>query len=193
MDTQDGNPAGDNAPFFDEFRVDLRLSEPDYRIGVDEEIISSLEALHEDLYFETHTLFSLIGGRYQTSLSNPGRVLPFVDPSGAGQPGEARLVLTGKERGNPELVVRSWAGDSPEPVLQQYELTPLPVEEPGLVGAVLADGQEGLRQLMVRVTVPDSLDRYEEFAARSSESGIDRQFLSVELLEGMLRSLRRPP
>ena len=124
MDTQDGNPDGDNAPFFDEFRVDLRLSEPDYRIGVDEEIISSLEALHEDLYFETHTLFSLIAGRYQTSLSNPGRVLPFVDPTGAGRPGKARLVLTGKEKGNPELVVRTWAEGSSEPVLQLYELTP---------------------------------------------------------------------
>ncbi len=190
MDIQDGNPAGDNAPFFDEFRVDLRMSEPDHRIGVDEETISSLEALHEDLFFETHTLFSLIGGRYQTSLSNPGRVLPFVDPSGAGQPGEARLVLTGKERGNPELVVRTWTEGEPAPLLQRYDLTPLPVEELGLVGATLAEGQEGLRQLMVRVTVPDSLDRYEEFAARASEAGIDRQFLSVELLEGMIGGLR---
>jgi hypothetical protein len=189
MNVQDGNPASDNAPFFDEFRVDLRLSEPDYRIGVDEEIISSLEALHEDLYFETHTLFSLIGGRYQTSLSNPGRVLPFVDPSGAGRPGLAKLVMTGKERGNPELVVRSWTADSEEPLLQRYELTPLPVEEPGLVGVTLADGAEGLRQLLVRVTVPDSVDRYEEFAVRTSESGIDREFLNVGLLEGMLRSL----
>ncbi len=57
------------------------------------------------------------------------------------------------------------------------------------MGAVVAAGDEGLRQLMVRVTVPDSLDRYDEFAARSSEAGIDRQFLSVELLEGMLRTL----
>ena len=37
------------------------------------------------------------------------------------------------------------------------------------------------------------VDRYEEFAARSGESGIDREFLNVELLEGMLRSLGRPP
>ncbi len=42
----------------------------------------------------------------------------------------------------------------------------------------------------MRATVPDSVDRYEEFAARRTESGIDRQFLNVELLEGMLRSLR---
>jgi hypothetical protein len=67
----------------------------------------------------------------------------------------------------------------------------LPLEDPGLVGAVLADSEEGVKQLLVRVTVPDSVDRYEEFRARSSESGIDRQFLNVELLEKMLRSLRR--
>jgi hypothetical protein len=193
MDTQGGNPSPDNAPFFDEFRVDLRLSEPDYRIGVDEETISSLEALHEDIFFETHTLFNLIAARYQTSLRYPGRVLPFVDPSGAGQPGHARLVFTGKERGNPELVVRTWGGGEGEgePLYRQYELTPLPTGDPDLAGAVLAHGTEGLRRLLVRVTVPDSVDRFAEFRERTSEGRIDREFLNVELLEGMVGSLAR--
>ncbi|MGH7554407.1 MAG: hypothetical protein ACREMQ_15490, partial [Longimicrobiales bacterium] len=57
MDIQDGRPAPANAPYFDELRVDLTLSEPNHRIGIDEEVISSLEALHEDIYFETLTLF----------------------------------------------------------------------------------------------------------------------------------------
>ncbi len=191
MDTQDGNPSGDNAPFFDEFRVDLRMSEPDYRIGIDEETISSLEALHEDIFFETHTLFSLIGGRYQTSLSYPGRVLPFVDPTGAGEPGRARIVLTGKRRANPELVVRSWQEGDAEPFYRQYELTPLPTEDPALVGASVRAGEEGLGRVTVRVTVPDSVDRYEELKERSSERAIDAQFLNVELLEGMASALAR--
>jgi hypothetical protein len=191
MDIQDGDPSGDNAPFFDEFRVDLRMSEPNYRIGVDEEIISSLEALHEDIFFQTHTLFTLLGGRYQASLSYPGRVLPFVDPTGDGEPGRARLSLTGKERGAAELVVRVWTEGSSDPVLMKYGLTPLPVTAPRLVGAAVADGEEGLRQMLVRVTVRDSLDRYQEMAARSTEAAIDRQFLSVELLQGMLSFLER--
>ena len=33
---------------------------------------------------------------------------------------------------------------------------PLPLDPPALVGAVLAHGEEGLEQLMVRVTVSDS-------------------------------------
>ena len=190
MDTQDGNPSGDNAPFFDAFQVDLRLSEPNYRIGIDEEGISSLEALHEDIFFETHTLFALLGGRYQTSLSYPGRVLPFVDPSGEGQPGRALVTLTGKERGNPELVLRSWSEEASAPKVRRYELTPLPVEAPRVVGATLRADEEGVSQLLARVAVTDSVDRFEEFEGRSSEGAIDRQFLSTELLSDMVQSLR---
>ncbi len=65
------------------------------------------------------------------------------------------------------------------------------MEDPGLVGVSVAAGDEGLRQIMVRVTVPDSADRFQEFQARSSEGSIDRQFLNVELLEGMVSSLAR--
>jgi hypothetical protein len=41
------------------------------------------------------------------------------------------------------------------------------------------------------VTLPDSVDRYEEFRQRSSEASIDRQFTSVELVEAMLAAVRR--
>ncbi|MGW8268188.1 MAG: M14 family zinc carboxypeptidase, partial [Longimicrobiales bacterium] len=191
MDSQDGAPSPANAPFFDAFQVDLRLSEPDYRIGIDEEGISSLEALHEDIFFETHTLFSLLGGRYQTDLPFPGRVLPYLDPGGEGQPGKARLVFTGKERGNPELVVRSWVGEGSEPVRKRYELDPLTVEGPRIVGATVASGEEGLSRLLARVAVADSVDRTGELEGRSSEGAIDRQFISAELLEGMVNALGR--
>jgi hypothetical protein len=191
MDIQAGDPSPDNAPFFDLLQVDLRLSEPDYRIGIDEEAISSLEALHEDIFFETHTLFSLIGGRDQTNLSFPGRVLPFVDPDGEGQPGRARVVFTGKTKGNPELVVRTWVQEGSEPLLKRYELDPLTVEAPRLVGATLTSGQDGLKRLLARVAVSDSVDRFQDFEGRSSEAAIDRQFISAELLEGMVKSLGR--
>jgi hypothetical protein len=190
MDTQDGDPSPDNAPYFDVFQVDLRLSEPNYRIGIDEEAISSLEALHEDVFFETHTLFNLLGGRYQASLSYPGRVLPFVDPSGEGRPGQVRVSLTGKARGNPELLVRTWRGDADEPLLQRYDLDPVPVEAPRLVGATLASGQEGVKRLVARVAVTDSVDRFREFEGRSTEADIDRRFISAEFIDGMLASLR---
>jgi hypothetical protein len=191
MDIQDGDPSGDNAPFFDAFQVDLRMSEPNHRIGVDEEIISSLEALHEDIFFQTHTLFTLLGNRYHATLSYPGRVLPFVDPTGDGKPGRARLSLTGRERGASELVVRSWREGMSHPELQRYRLSPLPVRAPALEGVAVGTGEEGLRHLLAKVTVTDSLDRYPEMAGRSPEGAIDRQFISVELLEGMVAALGR--
>jgi len=191
MDIQDGAPNPANAPFFDVFQVDLRLSEPDYRIGVDEEAISSLEALHEDIFFETHTLFDLIGGRYQTSLSYPGRVLPFMDPSGAGEPGRAHLTLTGKDRGAPRLVLRSWTSEGGEPTLRTYDLDPMPVEPPRITGVTLAAGLDGLRELRALVPVADSVDPYPAFQGRGTEGSIDRQFPNTELLTGMVAALGR--
>ncbi len=190
LDTQDGAPSPANAPFFDEFHIDLRLSEPDYRIGVDEEVISSLEALHEDIYFETLTLFDLIGSRYQTSQPYPGRVLPWIDPSGAGQPGQARLSLNGKERAGAELLVRTWTDDAAAPRVRRYGLGPLPVDPPRIVGVGVDAGADGLRTLVARVEVPDSVDRFREFEGRSSEAGIDAQFMNAELLDAMVAALR---
>lgn len=190
LDTQDGAPSPANAPFFDEFHIDLRLSEPDHRIGIDEEVISSLEALHEDIYFETLTLFDLIGSRYQTSQPYPGRVLPWIDPSGAGQPGEARLSLTGKERAGAELVVRTWTDGDAAPRVRRYGLGPLPVDPPRIVGVGVEAGADGLRTLVARVEVPDSVDRFREFDGRSSEAGIDAQFMNAELLDDMVAALR---
>lgn len=192
LDTQDGRPSPSNAPYFDEFRVNLRMSEPNHRIGVDEEVISSLEALHEDIYFETLTLFDLIGSRYQTSLPYPGRVLPYIDPTGSGQPPRAHVTFTGKAHGAPEVLMRTWrTDDDPEPLLQRYALDPLPYPAPRTVGVTVAAGDDGLRQLLMRVEARDSVDRTAEFEGRASEGSIDRQFPSVELTRSMLDALGR--
>ena len=130
MDIQQGRPSSANAPYYDEFRIDLRMSEPNYRIGIDEEVISSLEALHEDLYFETLTLFNLIGGRYGAGpMSYGGRILPYIDPNGTGRPGHVRISFTGKERAIPELEMTVRRAVS-EPLTQRYRLSSLPVDPP---------------------------------------------------------------
>lgn len=191
MDSQEGDPVTEAAPYFDEFQVDLRLSEPNERIGVDEELVSSLEALHEDIFFETHTLFTLLGGRYQTTLSYPGRVLPYMDPTGTGRPGWARVSLTGKERGKSKLLLRTWRGDASDPELREYFLSALPAPTVSLVGASVAHGEEGLRSIVARVTARDSLDRSRELRLRAPEAVLDRELTSVGLLQGMLRALAR--
>jgi len=194
MDIQDGSPSAGNAPYFDEFRIDLRMSEPNHRIGIGEELISSLEALHEDIYFETLTLFDLIGDRYGVGgLSYPGRILPYIDPSGDGQPGSARVTLTGKERGAPELIVRAHAADGTVE-FRDYGLGSIALDAPALVGITVADRDRGavpIDELLLSVEVSDSIDRYDEFRGRTSEAGIDRSFLSVPFMEGVLGQLGR--
>ena len=190
MDVQQGRPSSANAPYYDEFRIDLRMSEPNYRIGIDEEVISSLEALHEDLYFETLTLFNLIGGRYGAGpMSYGGRILPYIDPTGTGRPGHATISFTGKARAIPELEMTVRRAES-EPVTQRYRLSSLPVDPPKLRGVAVRARDEGLSRMLFDVVVSDSTDRYEEFRSRGSEEGIDRSFLSIEMLSGMVDALR---
>jgi hypothetical protein len=190
MDIQEGRPSSANAPYFDEFRVELTLSEPNYRIGVDEEVISSVEALHEDIYFETLTLFNLLGSRYGAgSMNFPGRILPFIQPPVEGRPGRARISMTGRSRARPELSLR-YTEKEREPVRRRYALTDLGVDPPVLRGITVKAGEEGPSRLLFEVTASDSIDRYEEFQARSSEPAIDRSFLAAETLAGMVTHLR---
>lgn len=189
MDIQAGRPSPGNAPYFDELRVDLSMSEPNYRIGIDEEVISSLEALHEDIYFETLTLFTLLGNRYGVGdMAYPGRILPYIQPTGAGKPGRARITVTGKERGVPELVL-SWRERGGSLVRQRYQLDPLPLDPPKLRGLAVTSGASEVTRLLFEVAALDTIDRFDELKARSSEAGIDRTFTPAPLLTAMSGAL----
>jgi len=189
MDIQEGRPSSGNAPYFDEFRVDLSLSEPNYRLNIDEEVISSAEALHEDIYFETLTLFNLIGGRYNAgSMNYPGRILPYIHPQKEGKPGKASIVLTGKERARPELVM-TYTERGKEPVRRRYSLSAMRVKEPKLRGIWAEAGAKGLSQLLFEAAATDSVERYEEFKERASESRIDQTFIAAEKMAGMVAIL----
>src|SRR5262249_40103992 len=74
-----GKPRAEDAPFFGELTVDLSLSEPDYRIPVDQEFVSSMEAIHEELYFNTLHFFDVMGRFTRGApLAYPGRVIPLM-------------------------------------------------------------------------------------------------------------------
>jgi len=186
MDTQDGRPSPNNAPYFDEFRIELGLSEPDYRLGIDEEVISSLESLHEDIYFETLELFDLIGNRYGVgNLDYAGRVLPYMIPGRTGRPGHANITFTGRERGVPELVM-TWRERGGEPVRQRYPLSGLNVPDPMLHGIAVRSGDTSIQRLLFDVTAIDSTETWEQNRLRGSETAVDRQLLPAALLAGMV-------
>ena len=90
MKVTDNRPLPDKQPFHRDLDVEVWMSEPDFRIGVDEELVSSLESLHEDLYFVTLDFFDALG-RTTTSrrLAAPGQDLPD-HPSRAARASRAR-------------------------------------------------------------------------------------------------------
>jgi hypothetical protein len=197
LDLHEGRLTGQTAPFFDELRVEVRLSEPNHRIGIDEEVHSSLESLHNDLYFTSLAFLSHLGDHYGAGgLSYPGRILPWIDPSGTGAPGRARVTLTGRRKASAELVLRvaTDAGVVAEAPRWRYPLSPLPTEAPSLRGAAVraGTGPDDLQveRLLFDVVALDSVGRFEEHRERASEGQIDRTFLPVELLEGMVDQVR---
>jgi hypothetical protein len=89
-------PTTDKQPFFRDLDVEVWMSEPDYRLGVDEEQISALESLHEDIYFVTLDFFSAMGRTLSRQrLGSPGKVLPIIHPSRPGKAGESRILYAG--------------------------------------------------------------------------------------------------
>jgi hypothetical protein len=93
-----GNPSdADKQPFHRDLDIEVWMSEPDFRIGIDEEQVSSLESLHEDLYFVTLDFFNAIGRNTTGNprLAAPGKVFPIIHPSREGQAPSARILYAG--------------------------------------------------------------------------------------------------
>jgi hypothetical protein len=82
------------------------MSEPDFRVGFDEEIVSSLESLHEDLYFVTLDFFDALGRTTtRRRLAAPGKIFPIIHPDRPGKPGQARILFAGNASAKPKIEV----------------------------------------------------------------------------------------
>lgn len=136
MEKTGNEPATSKQPYFKRLLVELWLSEPDYKLGLDEEIVSSLEAIHDEIYFDT---LDMLRGMTRVEiedqdtpedtsrLSAPGNIFPVIHPSSEGEKGKAkvlledwpapspRLVLKWKERGRQEERSRTMAFPSLKP------------------------------------------------------------------------------
>ncbi|MHA6259742.1 M14 family metallopeptidase [Sporosarcina sp. CAU 1771] len=70
---------GHSRPLFDRIEIEVWISEEEAKLPVDEERISALEALHEDLYFNTLDYFAKMGEDLDGKPFNaPGGIQPFM-------------------------------------------------------------------------------------------------------------------
>jgi hypothetical protein len=143
-------PTFSKQPYFKRLTVDLRASEPDYRIGLDEEIVSSLEAIHDEIYFDTLDLLRGItrfdpedkDTAADTSRSSaPGNVFPSLHPSLEGGPARVRIVLEDWPAASAQMVLR-WKQKGHEEVTRK---TAVPAFKPkdSRVTELVLDGRTG--------------------------------------------------
>ncbi len=80
-------------PIFEELRFDIYFDHPMEPLGIDEERLSPLEALHEDLYFVTLDFFSRWAKSRGLKNLSPGRILPVIHPHFHQRNGKMRFTL----------------------------------------------------------------------------------------------------
>ena len=75
----DGKPTAKNQPFFAQMRLDILLSEPNEKLACREDMFSSLDSLHEDIYFAGLDFFKVYGNTIAGEIFDaPGLILPVI-------------------------------------------------------------------------------------------------------------------
>ena len=170
----EGEPLPECAPHFGRLEVDLWLSEPDHRIGICEERISTLEALHEDIYFETLLFFEILG------LHNPGRIIPRVHRARDGQDGLARIRFTGKAGPNSRVDLQ-WKNHDGKACRHIDNLFPISNGSPQIKALTVRSGDSSGVSLEVS-GVPNTKENFARIEAirEFHEHGIGLDWLSYE-------------
>ncbi|HEY3380716.1 MAG TPA: M14 family metallopeptidase [Vicinamibacterales bacterium] len=150
MKVTGGKPTADKQPFHRDLDIEVWMSEPDQRIGIDEELVSSLEALHEDLYFVTLDFFSAMGRTLtKNRLNAPGKVFPIIHPSRPGKPGQARILYAGNASTKARLDVTYKEKGSDKPTQVSRDLPRIDTTAPSVVRAVVRDDRVSEIELQV--------------------------------------------
>ena len=186
-----GKPRPEDAPFFGELTVDLSLSEPEYRLPVDQEQISSMEALHEEIYFNTIHFFDVMGRFTRgAALTYPGRIIPVMHPRADGKPGRAKISLTGFDAARPSVVVEyvernGRRGDA------RLDIPKIAVDRPQTLAATVRAGRDGVERLDLRMKVDTEKDEREALVKRTADERVDRTMLSAEQASAVFTNLAK--
>jgi Zinc carboxypeptidase len=186
-----GKPRPEDAPFFGELTVDLTLSEPEYRLPVDQEQISSMEALHEEIYFNTIHFFDVMGRFTRgAGLTYPGRVIPVMHPKADGKAGRAKITVTGFDAARPSVVVE-YTERNGRTGVAKLDIPKIAVDRPQTLSAAVRAGRNGIERLDLRVKVDTEKDERDALIKRAADERVDRTMLSAEQVTAVLANLNR--
>ncbi len=186
-----GKPRPEDAPHFGTLTVDVALSEPHERIGIDEELISPMEALHEDVYFGVLHFFDVLGrlGR-GTPLDYPGRVIPIMRTAPAGTTGRAQITVTGFTVPRP-LIAIDYTETSGATGRLALDIPAIAVDRPSALAALISASDEGIERLDVRVKVDADADQRDAWVERARAERVDQQMLSAAQVTATMEALGR--
>jgi hypothetical protein len=201
MKVTDNRPMPDKQPFHRDLDVEAWLSEPDFRIGVDEEQISSIESLHEDLYFVTLDFFDALGRTTtRRRLAAPGKIFPIMHPSREGKPGEVRIHYAGNASATARLEFTYKEKGVDKPVRVTRPLTKIDTTAPAALRAVVRSDRVSEIELRVdakddreAIRAAEALDNLAHlheaglFKTALSYDHVDRVAVSVALKDAQAR------
>ena len=192
MRTTGNRPTPDKQPYHRDFDIEVWMSEPDFKIGVDQELVSSLESLHEDLYFDTLDFFVALGRSVSATnarLNAPGKVFPIIHPSREGQAGSARVLYAGNAAPRARLEISYKEKGQPRPTRVQRDLAAIgAVAPPSPVRAVVKSDR--VSEIEVQIEPRDdrealrAADMVDNFA-RLHEAGLYKTELSYDHVDRM--------
>jgi hypothetical protein len=180
-----GDLSARNQPFFRDLIFDITMSEPDFRLNLDEERISSLDSLHEDLMFDTIDFWSILSGQRPGSRNvAPGRIMPMIHPVEPGKPPRVTVTLNGNVAPRPRIDL-AWKTSGGEAGTRSIELTDAGLDAPRVLSARIRAGSEQVEDLTIGAAAKSFADmeraaRLVEALARMQEAGSFTQALAYD-------------
>jgi hypothetical protein len=159
-------PSFKKQPYFKRLQMEMWFSEPDFKLGLDEEIISSLEAIHDELYFDT---LDFLRGITEVELedeeiqedtsrySAPGNVFPLVHSSQEGKKGKVKVTLEDWMAKSPKISLK-WKEKGGK---EQSENTTFPFIKPASLTfpCLIYNGEEEkVEKLITEVSIDKEKD-----------------------------------
>ena len=182
-----GKPKLEYQPLFDTIKIDFHMSEPDYQLGLDQERISSLEGLQEDLLFATQNGFYIFGNTFSTGLMDyMGRILPVAHLSEDGQDSHVRIEFYAKDAAHPRVQM-AWRETANGPEQERHrDLPAIAGGEPRLVAATVKAGADAVSSLTWQMHVASREDKFAEWRDLVNEESLEHTVLSAEQAQAQM-------
>jgi hypothetical protein len=159
-------PSFKKQPYFKRLLIEMHFSEPDYKLGVDEEIISSLESVHDEIYFDT---LDFLRGITEVKIeekdvpedtsrySAPGNILPLIHPSSEGEKGKTKIVFEDWQSRSPQLVL-NWTEKGKKELTKKLSFSDVKVKNLRVPSFIYNGIEEKIKNLFIKIEIEKESD-----------------------------------